>query len=94
MATKGTMAASLLHAHGHGHGILSSASPNRKRDFKKKDRKMTIFPLDKDDLPSYRTSLGFFTALGAGTVVWANLIHNLPFYTSKGPSQGRGSVGR
>lgn len=59
---------------------LHSASAINRRGTLKKSIKMTIFPLDENDLPSYKTSLGFFTALGAGTVIWANLIHNLPFY--------------
>ena len=41
---------------------------------------INLFPLDEHDLPSYRTSLGFFTGFGAATVILANLIHNHPFY--------------
>lgn len=41
---------------------------------------VTIFPLDENDMPTYPTTLTMCSALGAGTVIWANLIHKYVFY--------------
>jgi hypothetical protein len=43
---------------------------------------MSLFPLDETDLPERPTMVTVSSFVGGGTVVLANLIHNLNFYYS------------
>lgn len=43
---------------------------------------MSLFPVDEKDMPKRDTMVVVSSCLGGGTVVLANLIHNLVFYYS------------